>query len=181
MKREKIGTALASDTRAYEYGEGTTSMNKGGRQVMSKNVIMVSKEVQKHESALGAEHNTAEDIGTLDTTEIDELIEFMEVDDSANIIPQRLEEDDDTESVRRLYMNPKHIVPKAKGPKSTSTRAVVRKEREEETRPKSRWLITACRFCGDMIRFRSDEPKPPTCGKPQCIERLEERNKNKMA
>jgi hypothetical protein len=180
MRKERREAALPSDTRTYEYGEGAASERKGDKQTMSKTAVMASKEVQKRGSALGAEHNTAEDIGTLDASEINELVEFMETDDSADIKPQRLEEDDDSESVRRLYVNPKHIVPKAKKQKYTSTRAVVRREAEEETGSKSRWLITACRSCGDMLRFRSDQPKPSTCGKPQCIERFEVRNKNKV-
>jgi hypothetical protein len=45
---------------------------------------------------------------------------------------------------------------------------------EIEQRPKARWFITTCRYCGQMYRFRSDQPQPPTCGKQQCIMRSEQ-------
>ena len=148
---------------------------------MNKNTVMEAKVVEKNESALEEERTTDEDMDTLDAGTINELLEYMEGDDSADVIPQRPEEDDDSEVVQRLYVNPKHIVPKAKKPKYASTRAVARAEPEEGTGPRSRWLITGCRSCGDMVRFRSDQPKPSTCGKPQCIEKFEERNRNKVA
>jgi len=182
VRREKIGANLPADTRAYEYGQGTASEGKGDRQTMRKSSAMDSKEVQKHESAFDAENNEVEDIELLDDIEISELIELMEVDDSVDTISQRLEEDDDSESVQRSYVNPRHMVPKAKKPRYISKRTFTSEETKEETTiVKSRWLISSCRSCGDIIRFRADQPQPPTCGKPQCIERFEERNKNKVA
>jgi len=180
MGREKMGTVPSSDTRAYEYGEGTASAGKRDRQTASKTGLMDPKEPQKHESALGAEYSIVEDIGSLDASEVKELVEFMEAGDSIDTIPQRSEEDDDSESVRRLYVNPRHIVPKGKNQRYTSKRTSVSEGTEEGTRPTSRWRLSACRSCGSMIRFRSDELQPPTCGKPQCIEKFEERSKNRV-
>ena len=45
---------------------------------------------------------------------------------------------------------------------------------EVAQRPKNRWLITTCRYCGQMYRFRSEEPQPLTYGKAQCIMKLAE-------
>jgi hypothetical protein len=50
---------------------------------------------------------------------------------------------------------------------------------EIEEKPKNRWLITTCRYCGSIYRFRSDEPQPPTCGKPQCIMKFGESSRIK--
>jgi hypothetical protein len=48
-------------------------------------------------------------------------------------------------------------------------------ETQEDRNFKSRWLITTCRYCRNMFRFRSDQPKPATCGKPECVRKFEEK------
>ena len=147
---------------------------------MSKNTTIELKVAEKKESASQEEYNTGEDTNTLDDSEINELIEYMEADDSSDVMTQHLDaEDDDSEVVQRLYVNPKHIVPKAKASKHKPMRVIAREEIEEDEGPRGRWLVTGCRSCGDMVRFRSDQPKPLTCGKPQCVQKFEERNKNK--
>ena len=183
MRKEKTGAVLLPDPGIYEYGEGTSNEGKRDRQTIGKNDPTDSKKDPNHESTLEAEGIEVEDIDLLDATEISELMEFMEADDSVDDISQSSEEDEDSENVQRLYVNPRQIVSRAKKPRYMSNRSYTSEDTGEETREetrviKSRWLMSSCRSCGDIIRFRANQPKPPTCGRPQCIEKLEGRNKN---
>jgi hypothetical protein len=185
MKKERMEAALLSDTKAHKYKEGATSESKEEKQTKDAAAVMSPAEDLQHESTLAAEDETPEDeapndIEILDASDVTELVEFMEADDSVDEIIYSSEEDEDSESVRTLYINPKHIIPKAKKPMPISTRASLDEETEEGTGPTIRWLITGCRSCGDMVRFRSDQPKPPTCGRSQCVEKFEERSKASM-
>ena len=179
MRREKTGTISPPDPGIYEYGEGTAKTDKKDGQTASETGAISPKGVPRHESGMREEYDKSEDIESLDAIDMSEPMEFMEADDLVETIPQSSEEDEDSENVQRLYMNPRHIAPKAKKPRYMPKRTIASEETREKTRViKSRWLITSCRSCGDIIRFRANQPVPLTCGKPQCIERFEERNKS---
>ena len=180
MGKERTEAALFSEARAYEYEKGTANESKGEGRTKGATAVMPPEVAQEQKLTLEIKAEAIEDIGILDSSEANELMELMESDATIDDIRYRSDEDEDSEDIRTLTANPKRIVRKVEKSRSTSTRASINRDTKEETGPKSRWLISACRSCGDMIRFRSDEPKPPTCGKPQCIERFEERNKNKM-
>ncbi|MFC1718112.1 hypothetical protein ACFL6S_30935 [Candidatus Poribacteria bacterium] len=172
MREERTEAALASETRAYGY-------EKGAGRTMGA-AVMTPEVAQEQESTLEMEEEAIGDIGVLDSSEVNELVDLMESDTALDDILYRSDEDEDSEDVRALNANPKRIVRKVKRLVSTSMRANIDRYTEEETRPLRKWLLSACRSCGTMIRFRSDEPQPPTCGKPQCIERFEERSKAGM-
>jgi hypothetical protein len=176
MRKGRTEAVLPFDTMASEYEKEAVSESKEEKQTKSTAMVIASERVQERGSALGAEEETIEDIGALDVSEINELIEFTEADESFDNIPYRSEEEDDFESVRRLHVNPKYIVRKVK------RNAVVGEgKKKEEQRPRSRWFLTTCCYCGETFRFRSDEPQPPTCGEPQCIARFEERTRREAA
>ena len=156
---------------------GMTTENKGERKVMGATALMTPVVDQEQKSTLVAEEEAIEGIEIIDSSDFDDLMEMMEPDSSLDNIRYRSDEDEDSDDVRALNANPKRIVRKVKKSVPKSVRARTDRYTEEETRPMRIWLLSACRSCGSMIRFRSDEPQPPTCGKPQCIERFEERSK----
>jgi hypothetical protein len=180
MGRERREAALASEARAYGYEKGTASESKGERRTMGATAVMPPGVAQEQKSTLKTEEETIEDIEVLYPSDVSELMEMMGPDSSLDSISYRSEEGEDSEDVRALTTNPKRIVRKAKKLVSTSTTASIGKDMEGGTQPMRTWLLSACRSCGRMIRFRSDEPQPPTCGRPQCIERFEERSKAGM-
>lgn len=180
MRKERAEATLASEARAYGYEKGTASESKGERRTKGATAVMLPEVAQEQKSTLGTEEEAIEDIGVLDASEVDELMELMESDATIDDIRYRLDEDEDSEDVMALIANPKRIARKVKKSRSTSTRASIGKDTKEETQPMRRWHLSSCRSCGILIRFRSDEPHPPTCGKPQCIERFEERRKAGM-
>ena len=50
---------------------------------------------------------------------------------------------------------------------------------EVEEKRRFRRLIKACRYCGRLYSFRTDQPEPATCGMAQCITKFEESSKEK--
>ena len=157
--------------------KGTASESKGERKSSGTTATMTPEVAQKEKSALGTEEEATEDIEVIDSSELNELMEMMEPDSSLEDIRYPSEEDEDSEDVMALTATPKRIARKTKKPVSKSVRAGIDRYTEEETRPMRVWLLSACRSCGSMIRFLSDEPQPPTCGKPQCIKKFEEKSK----
>jgi len=112
----------------------------------------------------------------IDEDEILEVLEYAEPGNPDDVVNYRPEEDEESEEVRELLRDPIRIVPRVKKARPRPTRvhlSETEEEEEVEIKPRSRWLITTCRYCGNIYRFRSNEQKPPTCGKPQCIEKLE--------
>jgi hypothetical protein len=180
MRKERTEAALASEARTYEHEEGTASESKGKRRTKSPTAVMPPERTQGQESTLGTEEERTDDMVVLDSSEVNELMDLMGSDASLDDIRYRSDEDEDSGDARALAANPKRIVRKVEKPRSTSKRASTGKDIEEETRPMRRWRLSACRSCGSMIRFRSDKPQPPTCEKPQCIKKFEERSKSSM-
>lgn len=92
----------------------------------------------------------------------------------------------DAESLARFFRDQEdttgraeHSEPRPLDESKTDDEIVADDEAVEE-KPKSRWLITTCRYCGNMYRFRSDQIQPPTCERPKCVQRYEENSKKKL-
>jgi hypothetical protein len=111
----------------------------------------------------------------IDEDEILEVLEYSEPGNPNDIVNYRPEDDDESEGVRELLRDPIRIAPSGKKPRLRAMKIPLRETADDDAdqRPKSRWLITTCRYCGSMYRFRSSEQRPPTCGKPQCLTKLE--------
>ena len=180
MGKERTEAALASEAKVYGYKKGMVNEGKGERRAAGAAAVMLKEVAQEQESTSGTKEEAFEDIEVLDSSDVNELMDLMESDTSLDDIRYHSDEDEDSEDVRVLTANPKRIVRKVEKSRATSTGASIGKDTEGETRPMNQWLLSACRSCGTMIRFRSDEPKPPTCGKPQCVQRFEERSKAGM-
>lgn len=114
---------------------------------------------------LGEEEIIPEEI---DTSELSEILNKID------------EEDDTLEDVIELIKEdePSDIAPTTEIA-DLDEDSIVEILEEVEQRPKSRWLITTCRYCGDMYRFRSDQAQPPTCGKQRCLVKFEELSRKK--
>ena len=100
--------------------------------------------------------------------ELEDTVDYVVDDPSEDEDDENEDEDEGSESVEEMLIY-------------SEVTAMERYMTEvtEEQRPRSRWFITTCRYCGEIYRFRSEEPQPPTCGKPQCIMKLEESSKKK--
>jgi hypothetical protein len=134
---------------------------------VQKKLNRTDKEIDE-DASFGPEEEINED-------EILEVLEYGEPGNPDDIVNYRPEDDDEeSEGVRELLRDPIRIAPSRKKPRFSSMRIPSRNTEEDniDQRPKSRWLITTCRYCGNMYRFRSSEQRPPTCGKPQCLAKL---------
>ena len=176
MRKERTEAVLVSEGRVHEYEKGTSNKSKGEGQMKSATAVAPPEVAQEQKSTLEIGGEATEDIGILDSSEVDEL---MQSDPLLYDIRYHSNEDEDSEDVRALAANPKGIVRKVEKSRFTSTRVRINRDTTEETRLMRRWLLSTCRSCGSMISFRSDEPHPPTCGKPQCVERFAERSKQR--
>ena len=118
----------------------------------------------------------------IDSDELSDMLEDMEQEGTDDIASRlaKDEEDEGSRSTRELMKYSEHRPSRPRGTK-------VKKETKEdlsepiEEKPRTRWFMTTCLYCGNIYRFRSDEIQPPTCGKTQCIARFEERMKKKAA
>jgi hypothetical protein len=119
----------------------------------------------------------------LDSEGASDVFDFMEPADPMDLVSRRSEEDDESEPNQEPFISPTRIARKLKVPKAKSSASEYRlpEERETEVSAKSRWLLTTCRYCFRMYRFRSDEPEPLTCGAPQCLEKFRERQNSKKS
>ena len=118
----------------------------------------------------------------IDSDELSDILEDMEQEDTDDIASHLVkdEEDEESRNTRELMKYPEH---RPSGPKSSKTKKETREDVSEgiEGKPRTRWFMTTCLYCGNIYRFRSDEIQPPTCGRSQCIARFEERMKRKAA
>jgi|GEM_PF-1885582 len=118
----------------------------------------------------------------IDSDELSDLLEDIEQEDTNDIVSHLSDdgEDEESKNTRELmkYSEYRPSTPKSSRVKKQTKEGV--SERIEE-KPRTRWLMTTCLYCGDIYRFRSDQIQPPTCGKPQCTARFEERMRNKVA
>jgi hypothetical protein len=114
--------------------------------------------------------------------ELSEMLNDMDLDDTVDDVVDDLSEDEDDEDEDEDEDEGSVSVAEIiRYSEVTSMERDMTEVMEREERPRSRWLMTTCRYCGDMYRFRSDQPQPPTCGKPQCIAKFEERSKKEVA
>ncbi len=118
----------------------------------------------------------------IDSDELSDLLEDMDQEDTNDIVSHLADDEEDEESrnARELMKYSGH---RSSIPKGSKIRKQTKEDVSEgiEEKPRTRWFMTTCLYCGDIYRFRSDQIQPPTCGKPQCIARFEERTKRKVA
>jgi hypothetical protein len=118
----------------------------------------------------------------IDSDELSDILEDMEQEGTDDIVSHLVkdEEDEESRNTRELMKYSEH---RPSRPKSLKVRKETREDVSEgmEKKPRTRWFMTTCLYCGNIYRFRSDEIQPPTCGKPQCIARFEERMRKKAA
>jgi len=139
--------------------------------VARSNGVAVSK-VELEEEEVGTEL-------TIDSNELGEVLNFMDLDDPVDVIADS-PEDEESRNVQEMLRYSRESVRGIMNLGVTPMEGDMIEVMEERgQRPKNRWLITTCRYCGEIYRFRSEEPQPPTCGKPQCIMKLEESSKKK--
>lgn len=177
MERERTAMSRQKD---MTYGPGKSSKHEKGAK-RSTMIYIELDEVQVSKATSGAEGEESEMVEELDTDELVEALEFIFIgqDNSAEAASHSSEEDEESESVLEPFKDPVRVSRRAK--KSRNAPVKINTTEEMEERPRSRWLITTCRCCGNMFRFRSDQSQPPTCGKPECIRKFEERNREKSA
>jgi len=137
---------------------------------------------------LTEEPEAIETEGEIDGEELSDLLDVIEQEEeSIDEVIDLMKDEDDPETVQKLLKY-------SDDSKKATTTSVVLDTDEDDTveepvdvdeeieqKPKSRWLITTCRYCGNMYRFRSDQTQPPTCGRPKCVSRYEETSKKKAA
>lgn len=118
----------------------------------------------------------------IDSDELSDLLEDMEQENTNDIVSHLAndEEDEESKNARGLMRYSEY---RSSTPKSSKFKKQTKEDVSEgiEEKPRTRWFMTTCLYCGDIYRFRSDQIQPPTCGKPQCIARFEERMKRKAA
>jgi rubrerythrin len=144
-------------------------------------VIDQEKEVTQEE----LDDDLSELLEAIEKDEIDEDIEnnlLSEEDENIDDLKDD-EESDEYENTRKIKTLLKQPRKKASHYKTSASRSLnvgYDDSTDETPKLKSRWLLTTCRYCGTMYRFRTDEPQPPNCGKPQCVERFKEASKGQI-
>jgi hypothetical protein len=133
--------------------------------------------VRGSKAVLEDRESVPEFLEELDSHGVSEALEFMELDNPIEIVGYRPEEDEESEDVQRPFRDPAHIVGRVTKSRVRSREREINGETEQK--PRSCWFITTCVYCGNIFRFRSDQPQPPTCGRPECIMRFEQRVREK--
>jgi hypothetical protein len=130
-------------------------------------------------SALENKKVVAEIVGEFESDdESSEMLDEMDLDDVVDDFVDDLSEDEDDEDEDEESESVKGVL---RYSEVMSMERNMSEAMEEEQSPRSRWLMTTCRYCGDIYRFRSDQPQPPTCGRAQCIAKFEERSRKEVA
>jgi hypothetical protein len=118
----------------------------------------------------------------IDSDELSDILEDLEQEDTDDIASHLVkdEEDEESRNTRGLMKYSEH---RPSRPKSSKIKREAKEDVSEdiEEKPRTRWFMTTCLYCGNIYRFRSDQIQPPTCGNPQCVARFEERMKKKAA
>ena len=174
-KLEQRGKTGASAPVVRNSEVDPRKLREPKRQVLAKKTMSIEISNVSSDVELDKE-------GEIDLTEVidsDELLEMFDVmgmDDTAEVVAKlpREEDSDDEDPDGSLETLGSPVIKKPTSRSRSRTRSVERVTEETEGELKSRWFITTCRYCGNIYRFRSDQPQPPTCGKPQCISKFEE-------
>jgi hypothetical protein len=181
MKKE----VLEGGTPSLRRGSKTGSREAGqsGRENSAKrtaNETILDDDIQIPDVDL--EDEDIELTEEIDSDELSDILEDMDQEGTDDIASHLLkdEEDEESRNARELM---KYSGNRPSRPKSSKVKKGTKEDVSEgiEEKPRTRWFMTTCLYCGNIYRFRSDQIQPPTCGKPQCTARFEERMRNKVA
>lgn len=181
MKKEVLEGERPSRRRGSKTGSGRAKQSDrknspkrtAGETILDDDVQISDMDLEDEDMELTEE---------IDGDELSDILEDMEQEDTDDIASHLLkdEEDEESNNTRGLMKYSEH---RPSRPKSSKAKKETREDVSEgiEEKPRTRWFMTTCLYCGNIYRFRSDEIQPPTCGKPQCVARFEERMKNRVA
>ena len=180
VEKEKIEMASVLQQQATDRGARNLGRRKGG--TAAKRIITNAalNDAQTAKAELEEEESDAQ--FTIDSDELSEVLEVMDLDDAVDVASDSPDdEDEESRSIQELLRYSEGIAKRAIVSEGKAMEEdmdeVTEEEEEERHRSRSHWLMTTCRYCGDIYRFRSDQVQPPTCGRPQCITKFEERSK----
>ena len=163
-------------------------MNKSRNSVEKKVDSMELDDMNIPDLELEVQDLGTELIDEIEDDELSEITDSIDQDYMVNVVSDLLEKDNEESSgVQELTSYPEHKPERAvtsgnrRGAKKDMAENTSYENWETDQKPRVRWLMTTCLYCGDMYRFRSDQPQSPTCGNPRCIEKFEERMKRKLA
>ena len=189
MKKKIDETTPKKQKRSNQGGK--TSIIEKEKKIDSDLSDIIEKQESESDIAmeLAEEPEVTEADVEIDSEELSDLLEVIEQEEeSIDEVIDLIKDEDEPEDIKKLLKysdddsTVKVVTPEIPDIDSeTEEDEAVEVVEEFEHKPKSRWLITTCRYCGDMYRFRSDQTQPPTCGRPKCISRFEEINKKKAA
>ena len=181
MKKEILEGGTPSRRRGSKTGSGragqsdmkNSAKSTAGETILDDAVQIPDVDLEDEDIELTEE---------IDSDELSDMLEDMEQEGTDDIASHLLkdEEDEESRNTRELM---KYSERRPSRPKSSKVKKGTKEDVSEaiEEKPRTRWFMTTCLYCGNIYRFRSDEIQPPTCGKPQCIARFEERMKKKVA
>jgi len=183
MKKEVLEGGSPSRRRGSKTGSAKAGKNdRKNSAKMTAGETLLDDDTQISDVTLEDEDIDMDLTEEIDSDELSDLLEDMEQEDTNDIVSHLSDDGEDEES-----KNARELMKYSEYRSSTPKSSKVKKQTKEgvsegtEGKARTRWFMTTCLYCGDIYRFRSDQIQPPTCGKPQCIARLEERMRNKVA